>query len=372
MFELLQGGVPQLALMAAFAAVAFGWVGVPDAGGAGGGADAGEGGDAGADEGDTGDGGDAGDGGEGEDAQHTGGDDQDDFTEDDEASDAIDTTLPDDVKNHPRFKQLRTWNRRHQRQLSALRPIVEHFRGRNSRLSPMEISRLISRAQDMEELEPLFGQHPDLVQTILERKAGKGRPAAADPDEAFVDPFADETKAPFDTTTESGRMLLALFRDNAKTVHEQKVAMRRLERQLGTVAERDVTRTMGEHEGRWKTATLEAIKGLPDAEQRAVVAIVQTKFDLAKERRQLGSINPRQIIEQAIAPFKRAAKGQQRRTVAGQQQRAERNNTLPRANGSGRTTAASPADSNNKNSGTIKDARKSFFKRLEMSAPPGR
>lgn len=364
---LLQGMNLSLTLLAALAVMAFGWVGVPDAG-AGGGVVEGVGGE----DGDAAGDGDAGEGGaEGDETQHTGEEGEDAFDED--VDDGIDdTTLPDDVKNHPKFKQLRTWNRRRQRQLSALRPIVDHFRDRNSRLSPQEITRLISRAQDMEELEPLFGQHPDLVQTILERKAGKGRQAAADPDEAFVDPFADETKAPFDTTTESGRVLLALFRDNAKTSHDQKIALRRLERQLGTVAERDTTRTIGEVEGRWKTATLDAIKGLPDAEQRAVVAIVQTKFDLAKERRQLGSINPRQIIEQAIAPFKRAAKGQQRRTVAGQQQRAERNTTLPRANGSGRTAAASANDSNTKNSGTIKDARKSLFARLGMGAPPGR
>lgn len=373
MFELLQGLGSWLTLAAAFAVVAFGWVGVPDAGA--GGAGAGDG-DAGG-EGDGDAGGDGGDGGAGDEGegdsyrQHAGGDGEDDF-EDDDPDEAIDTALPEEIKTHPRFKQLRTRNRRYQRQMSALRPIVEHFRSRNSRLSAEEISRVLNRAQDMEELEPLFAQHPDLVQSILERKAGRGRTAAADADDAFVDPYADESKLPFDTSNDTGRALLALFRENAKTVHELKVANRRLERQVGTVAERDTHRTIADHERGWKSATLAAVQGLPDAEQRAVVAIVQTKFDLAKERRQLGRINPRQVIDEALAPFKRAARGRQRQSVAGQQQRAERNTTLPRTHSQGRTAAASPSDSNNKNNGTIKDGRKSFFLRIGQSAPPGR
>lgn len=376
MVHLLHGVNGWLTLIAAAAVAVFGWVGAPDAG-AGGGAgdnvDAGGGDDgaAGGDDGDAGAdddaGGDAGD----DDTRRAGSGDDDFDDDDDQADDAIDATLPDEVKNHPRYKQLRTWNRRNQRRLSALRPIVEHFRSRNSRLSSTEISRLLNRAQDMEELDPLLAQHPDLVQTILERKAGKGRPAAADADEAFVDPFADETKVPFDTSTESGRVLLTLFRENAKTAHDQKQAIRRLERQLGTVAERDTTRTIGEVEGRWKTATISAIKDLPREAQEAIVLAVQSQFDLAKERRQLGRIDPRQIIERAVAPFKRALKGQQRRTVAGQQQRAADNTKLPRSQGQGRTAAASPNDAN-KGAGTIKDGRKAFFARIGQSAPPGR
>lgn len=345
-------------------------------------ADAAGGGGAADGNGDGGEGGDGGDGGEGEGQGDGEGDgeeagaggathDDDDELDDDERDreELLQTLTPEE-----REKRVRTWNRRQARQLKHALPIAERFRDREGRFLPMEeIDRRLIRAREMDEFDEFLRENDDLVPLILDRKNGKkkGRTAAAggDDDEAFQDPFADETKVPWDTASESGRAFLELFRRGAKENHELKQTLRRLERSLGDVTQRETHRTLAQHEDLWRSAVRAAAAQIPEPSRQAFADAVRGVFEVAKRDRTLGRLNVQQIIKGYLTPFQKAAKGQQRTNAAGQQRRAEGNRTLPRPGGPGRTTVASPQDSNNKKNETIRDARKSFFVRLGMSVP---
>lgn len=353
----------------------LGFVGAADDAGGGGGE--GEGGDGGgdlnpADGGDAGAGGgdpDPGDDGDPDPDRQAAGDGDPDPDDDDD-----DDGLPEEARNDP--AKLRTHLRRVQRRNRAARPIVERFRARDGSghfLPVQEIDRILGRAEDMRELEDFFAENADILTTIMERKQGKGRAAAAsaDDDEVFQDPFADPDKVPWDTTTESGRALVELFRGTAKENFELKKSLRRVERQVGDVSQRDESRTLGQVESTWKTATLAAAKQVPEFARPTFVRAVQRAFEIAKRDKTLTKVNAARIIQEELAPFVRHAKGQQRKTAAGQQQRAEGNQKLPRAGGQGRTTPVGASDSD-KSKGTVRDGRKSFFARLGMSTPPSR
>lgn len=285
-----------------------------------------------------------------------GGDDPDD--------DDPDADLPEDIRNDP--KRLRTHLRRTQRQFGRVRPIAERFRdpATGQYMQPQQIDRVLGRAQDMEELETFFNDHPDVVQLIMEKRRG-GRGAAAAED-AFVDPFANPADLPWDTETPEGKKFLELFRDGAKSNHELRTQIKRLEKQLGQVDQRDTARTIGGIEANWKTQTLEAAKKVPQEYRETFVNSVWRSFELAKTRRQLGKVRVDQVLERELKPYVRASRGAQRTNVAGAQQRAEHNTTIPRPGARGSTSAAGPADSN-KGVGTIRDGKKSFFARLGMA-----
>lgn len=348
-------------LFAATAAFAIGNVHVPGAGD-GGGEGGGDGqGDAGA-----GDGG--GDGGEGQqdgagdgdhvDARGRDGDAGQDDDDDDDAD------LPDDVRNDP--KRLRTRTRRYQRQVRAMRPIAEMFRDQNGKfLSPAEVSRRLSLAQDMEELEPLLGANPDLVNRILELKRG-GRPAAAaeDVEDEFQDPFADESKIPWDTSTESGKAFVALFRELKKAQHDLKVENRRLQRQVGEVGTHQQNFTLAQHESFWKKNTLAALKDVPAEAHQAVVSALQSRFELAKHQKTLGRVNVKQLIDQIVTPFRTAGNGRRRVDAGTRQRTAEGNRNTPRPQDQGHRRPAAADERNKTNVGTIKEARQSFFSRI--------
>jgi hypothetical protein len=275
--------------------------------------------------------------------------------------------LPEEIRNDP--KRLRTRLRRTQRQFGAVRPIADRFRDDNGRfLPPQEIDRVIGRAQDMAELEQFFEQHPDIIQTIAERRRRGGQPAAAAAaDEQFQDPFADpKFKAEWDESTPSGRQFLELFRDRAREAWQLRRDLKAVQQTLTQLTQRDTTRTVAGIETTWKTATLAAAAQVPEVSRRTFVNAVYRAFELAKTRGQLGKVNVQRLIQSELEPYVRANRGRQRQTVAGQQQRAERNTTIPRP-GRGQTTAAQATETNRV--GTIRDGRKSFFERIGMSSP---
>lgn len=338
-----------------------------DAAGSGGaGADttgaAGAGGDAGSDDHSDGNGGpdDAGEAGAGDDA---GDDDQargaagtDDDDDDEDAG------LSPEVRDDP--KRLRTHRRRLQRQLSAVRPIAERFRGPDGKfLDARQVDTIVSRARDMEEFEQLFEQHPDLLQEIIARKRGgaKGKPAAAAA--AAGDEF-DESALPFETESKQGKF----FANMARQLHDSQRLTRQLSEQLTQFQRTDTTRTVAQIETTWKTATLKAAEQVPEVSRRTFVNAVHRAFELAKVRGQLGRANVQRILEQELEPYVRANRGKARQDAAGAQRRAEHSTTVPRPGNRGQTTAASPSATNKV--GTIRDGRKSFFERQGMTPPP--
>lgn len=359
MFLAHGAALPVLAALAALAVVGI-VAGAPDSGAAGDG-DAG-GAETRGDEGGAAEGNDAGDDGQGD----AGREDLETRGEGDDDEDE-DADLAPEIRDDP--KRLRTRLRRTQRHYGAVRPIAERFRGPDGKyMSPQDIDRLIARARDMEELEPFLSQNPDITQTILQRRQTGGRNTTAADDEAFQDPFADPSRIAWDTENPSGKQFVDLFREGAKERHELRQQIKRLERQLGQVNERDTTRTVAGIEQTWKGHTLEAAKRLPDdATRTTFVNSVWRAFELARVRGQLGRIKPHELIQRELAPYLRAQKGKQRQDVAGRQQRAEHNTTIPRP-GRGQPSAAGPKDTNRV--GTIRDGRKSFFERIGMSAPP--
>lgn len=282
---------------------------------------------------------------------------------DDDDEDDTDRDLPEEIRNDP--KRLRTHLRRTQRQFGKVRPIAERFRNPTTGqyMQPQEIDRVLGRAQDMAELETFFADHPDVVQTILEkRRGGKGAVAAAE--DTFQDPFANPADLPWDTETPEGKKFLELFRDGARHTHELRQHIKRLEGQLGQVNQRDTTRTLAGIENTWKSATLAAAARVPDHLRESFVTNVWRAYELAKHTKALGRVQVQQVLERELKPYLRAARGAQRQTVAGAQRSAEHNNNIPRP-GTRSNGAANPKDSNK--AGTIKDARKSFFDRVGMN-----
>lgn len=367
---LLLGGIKGLlGLCAVFAAPLFSMVphlDAADAGGGGGAADDAGADGAGAAGDDDGAGGAAGDddGGDPDDEERqAAGGDPDDDDENDEAG------LPENVRNDPKW--LRTQRRKLQREVAPLRPLKDRLRGPDGRfLTADELDRRFGKARDMEEFESLLSEQPDLVQIILDRKAGKGRPAAAGADEdAFQDPFADDAAVPWDVTTDTGRAFRDLFRNQAKENHALKQSLRRLERSLGDVTTRETTRTLAQHEDHWRAAVRTAATQLPAEARQAFADAVRGVFEVAKRDKTLGRLNVQQVIERYVTPYRKAAKGQQRTNAAGQQRRAEGNRQLPRSGAPGRTSVATANDTNKPGAGTIKDAKKSFYERLGMQAP---
>lgn len=284
----------------------------------------------------------------------------------DDDDDDVDQDLPPEIRDDP--KRLRTHLRRTQRQFGRVRPIAERFRDPSTGqyMQPQQIDRVLGRAQDMEELETFFAENPDIVQGIVARRQAGGRRGGATPEDAFVDPFANEDDLPWDTKTPEGKKFLELFRDGAKSNHDLKTQIKRLEGQLGQVNQRDTTRTIAGIESAWKTSTLAAAAKVPEQYRETFVNSVWRTFALAKAQRQLGKVQLRDVIERELKPYVRAARGAQRTTAAGAQRAAEHNTTIPRPGARGSTSAAGPNDSN-KSVGTIRDGKKSFFARLGMA-----
>jgi hypothetical protein len=271
-------------------------------------------------------------------------------------------SLPPDAQ----LKNARTRLRRYQRQFRTLRPIADLFRSEDGRyLAPQEVQRRLNAAADWDEMHPFLQQHPDIVAQILERK-NRGTGPVADQRPQFEDPFKDEDKLPFDTSTEAGRFIVDNLRGMAKQNFELRQQIEELRTGVTEVKQNEGRRSLASVENTWKSRTLEAATkaGLDEADKRLFVESVWNVFERGKLTRSLARLNLQQVIDQKLAPFK----GRRRATVAGQQGRAERGRIVPPPAGRGRTTAAAATDRNN--AGTIKDARKSLFSRLGMSAPP--
>lgn len=345
----------------------------PDAGDGGGaaGADSGQPADRGADDVSTDDSGDlpddgAGDGDADPDAPG-GGSRVDDFGGDDDEDDDGDdedlaTATPED-----RAKRYRTRARRAQRQARSMRPIAERFRGPDGKfLPPQDVDRMVGRARDMEELEQFFSEHSDIVQTILERKRGGRSAASARAEDAFIDPFADEASLPWDTTQPGGKALVEHLRRQARENHELRQTLKGIEQRFTQVDQRETQRTVAQHEERWKSLTLNAVKQVPEASRTTFANAVHRAFKLLEARGQLGRVDPRKVVMDELRPFIRAARGEKRRTTADAQRRAENNNNRP-APTRARTAPADPHATNSV--GTIRDGKKSFFARLGMGTP---
>jgi hypothetical protein len=291
----------------------------------------------------------------------TGDDDLDD--EDREREELLNALSPEE-----REKRIRTWNRRTSRQLRSLRPVAELLRDpRNGQLLPPdEVRRRLSAAEDMAELNALFEQHPDLVGEILKRRNGGGREAAAPKAAEYQDPYADANALPFDMEQEASRYLV----DQLRAGHKERFDLRQRLEQLNNAVEQltqgDQRRTLAQVEDHWKNQTLAAAKraGLDERQTSAFVNSVYKTFRLAKAEKRLGRIKVAEILERELAPYK----GQRRTVVTDQHRRAANAANAPRPGGSGQRTAATPNETNK--TGTIRDARKSFFERLGQSAPP--
>lgn len=302
-------------------------------------------------------------------AAAAGGDDDDDadLTDDErEREELLARLTPEE-----REKRARTWNRRQSRQLRTVAPIAERFRDKSGRyLTVDEIDRIRGRAQDQEELEQFFAENPDVLQEVLKRK--KGAPVAAAED-VFVDPFADEQAVPFDTATAEGRWFLTHARQTARENFDLKQSLRRLEQAVGSVHERDTQRTMEQIEGTWKNETLAAAKanGLQGEDLKDFVESVYDRFRLARAEKRLDKVDRKQIIDRSLRPFKATRNATDRRAAAGAHARAAHNTTLPRPGNRAAAGPANPNDTNRQVRETIRDSRKSFFQRNEMSAPPG-
>lgn len=289
----------------------------------------------------------------------------DDDVDDDSDDEDLATATPED-----RAKRYRTRARRAQRQVRALRPIADRFRDTATGrfLDARQLDQMVGRARDMEEFETLLDEHPDLVQEILKRKKG-GRAAAAEPaDEAFVDPFADESQLPWDMTQPGAKALVDHLRRQARENHDLRQSLKKIEGGITQLGQRESQRTVAQHETAWRNETRRVLDQVPEYSRQTFVNAVHRAFELAKTRGTLGRLKAADIIGRELAPFAKHAKQQRRTAAAGAQHRAENNNNRPGPS-RGRTA---PVDANTRNeqqTGTIKDGRKSFFARLGMSTP---
>lgn len=328
------------------------------------------GGDVGGAAGDHGDAGDAGDGGDaGDDAgrDDAGGDHGRHAAADDDA-DPEDDGLAPEVANDP--KRLRTRLRRLQRQMRPFRDVEGQLRDQSGRLlTPQEINRRFSLAQDQEELNAFFAEHPDTLEQILERKRGGGRRAAAV--EEFTDPFADPSKLPFDVTDEAGKFFVEQFRAQAKENFDLKQMLKRIEQGLGGVQQQTQQERLTRTEQAWKENTLTAAKtaGLSADDTVDFVNNVYRDFRLAGAEKKLDKADLRAVIARNLRPFARHAAGRSRGQAAQQQRTAQRNGERPQPQRQGAPTTAQ-ATTNNRE--TIRDGRKSFFARAGQAPPAGR
>lgn len=334
----------------------------PPEAGAGGGAAAGDGGAGdGGDAGDQGDGGDAGDGGagDGDEGLHTRGD------AGDGDEDPDDDGLAPEVANDP--KRLRTRLRRTQRQLKPFRDLEGTLRDRATGrlLTPQEVTRRMQLAEDQEELNSFFAEHPDVLQQVLERKRGGGRAAQA---EEFQDPFADLTKLPFDATDESGRFFVDQFRTQAKENFELRQMLKRIEQGLTGVQQTTQRERLGRVEQQWRDTTLSAAKeaGLAGEDLQDFVNGVYRDFQLFGATKKLDRANVQEVITRNLRPFRRAAAGRTRGQAATQQQQARTNGGKPQPHRQGAPTTAQARTTGKE---TLKDSRRSFFERAGQPAP---
>lgn len=292
------------------------------------------------------------------------------FDPDDESDDELSEreALLEALPPEEREKRVRTWNRAASRKLRKLTPIAEALRGSDGRFLPAhEVTRLRQDAEDMRELNSFFQSHPDLVQQILERKNGKGGRRADAPATDFQDPFADEASLPLDMSNEASRFVITHLRTAAKTIHELKQELAAVKGLTGPLQQAEAQRRDADVESKWKGSTLEAARGagLDERQQRVFVNAVWKSFELAKARNVLGRVDMKKVIQRELQLLGAG----RRRAVADTGRRAERVTQIPRPAGRGNAAATTPADTN-KSTGTIKDARKSFFSRLGQAATP--
>jgi hypothetical protein len=267
-----------------------------------------------------------------------------------------------------RDKRVRTWNRRDARKLARVNPIAEVLRDPTTGkfLPREEVERMRRDALDMRELNQFFTENPDVVRSIMERRANGGRrDEAAKP--TWQDRFADPEKLPLDMTNPASQFVVEQLRALDKQNFELRQLLEETRRGVGTLHQTDAERRVAAVENTWKTAALSAAdRHNLDARERAIfVGSVWKTFELAKARNLLGRVKPDDIIAKELKNFG----GARRRAVADTTRRATHATTVPRPAGAGHTAAAGPRETN-RQAGTIKDARRSFFDRLGQSAPP--
>jgi hypothetical protein len=323
--------------------------------------DAGDQGDQGDDDGgDQGDAGDQGDGGD-DDRELEGL--SDDYREMERSLDGLD---PD-----KRYANAKTRLRRYARSLNRSQPILEQLRDAQGQpLNLTQVQRMRALAADMEELEQFFQTDPEALQYVIGRKnkgggaAGGGRETA---DEAFVDPYADESKVWFDTTTDAGQKFLAQLRTDAKDKWELRQEIKRLRGGFEGIARTEGTRQDREIEGNWKTAALAAAKqaGLSGDLMTGFVNAVYADYRIAKAEKRLGRVSPQQVVERHLGFYRRLGGGQRRAAAADTSRRVANNGARP---GPQRRGSPTTATDTGKTPGTIKDARKSFFERIRGNA----
>lgn len=326
------------------------------------------GGDAGGDVGDHGDAGDTGDAGEADagegdagkgDGRHAAGDDD---------ADPEDDGLAPEVANDP--KRLRTRLRRLQRQMRPFRDVEGQLRDQSGRLlTPQEINRRFSLAQDQEELNAFFAEHPDTLEQILERKRGGGRRTEAV--DEFKDPFADPAAIGIDVTDPAGKWIVDQLRGQAKENFDLKQTLKRIEQGLGGVQQQTQQDRLTRVEQTWKENTLGAAKtaGLSQEDTVDFVNNVYRDFRLLGAEKKLDKADVRAVIARNLRPFARHAAGRSRGQAAQQQRTAQRNGERPQPQRQGAPTTAQ-AKTNNRE--TIRDGRTSFFARAGQAPPAGR
>lgn len=316
------------------------------------------------DDGGDDDGGAGGEGDEGAGEARRAAEELDDRTPDEREQDE----LIDRLEPEERVKRLRTWARRGSRNWKKAAPYLEVFRGRGGALpTPDEIRRQLADAQDMAELNAFFAEHPDVLQTVLERKNGKGKGKKAEEDDApFQDPFADVSKLPFDATDDAGRFFVDQFRGLAKTNHELRQELRRLNGQVTGVAQSTQNDRLAADEVQWKDQTLSAAKSsnLDDRETRQFVANVYADFRLA--RLEGRKVNPRDVIRRHLAFFAPLAASRTRRAAGDTGRRVQTTRDVRPPHRQGAAATAQTKDGKRE---TLKDARDSFFTRAGRTVP---
>lgn len=265
---------------------------------------------------------------------------------------------------------VRTRLRRTQRQIKTIAPIADVFRdpATGRYLTPQEAATERQLAADMRDIRAFYDEHPDLLQTMLERRRTGAQPAAAP---AYEDPFADEATLPFDTASDSGRWFLEQHRRQHRENFELRQTLQRLEQGLSGVAERDTQRTLTQAEEAWKVDTLAAAKtaGLTGDDLEDFVNSVYANFRLGRAEKRLDRLDRRQVIEKALRPFKRSRTAGTRQAAAAAGSRVANQPGLPRTGTRDGAAPANPKDTNRV--GTIRDGRKDFFARQGLSTPPG-
>jgi hypothetical protein len=269
-----------------------------------------------------------------------------------------------------RYANAKTRLRRYARSLNRSQPILEQLRDAQGQpLNLQQVQRMRELARDMEELEQFFQTDTEALQYVLARKnkGGAGAGGRETADEQFVDPYADESKVWFDTTTEAGQKFLAQLRTDAKDKWELRQEIKRLRGGFEGIARTEGTRQDREVEGNWKTAALAAAKqaGLTGDLMTGFVNAVYADFRIAKAEKRLGRVSPQQVVERHLGFYRRLGGGQRRAAAADTSRRVANNGARP---GPQRRGSPTTATDTGKTPGTIKDARKSFFERIRGNA----